>query len=671
MHLLKQTQTRLKEHFIGLDPIIDEVFQLMQTWYCIPEVQPRPIVINLWGVTGTGKSDLVRRIVNSLHFEDRFFHFDMGEVKNQRTPFIADRLGSFLDQEHDSPMIVCLDEFQKARTVNELEAEDEDPAMRSTWELLDTGTVSHEVYHYSYREDQFFSLIRLMEYARQHGIKVEQGRIVSKPKTFLKLERLSFNELSNDRPSFAELKEHPGIPLIHPSFYSDLFSYFRDEFEHIHTLKLHLLSLNLTESIRFVQRAYRASVKPKISCARKALIFVVGNLDEAFHLNSISADLDADQVYESSLKVTVSHIKRALQTRFKNEQIARLGNNHIIYPTISKYAYKKLIENTLRKRSESLMEKSGVHSTFSETYKNLIYSEGVYPTQGARPVLSSIQTFYESVFPSALVSGWQQNEPVKTLHFDYDRKEIVVSANSMDICRHKPSLPLEDIRNHRKTHAQALIAVHESGHGILYAMLYRAAPLELRSVTTDFEQLGSAILSNKDSIQTLEDLKRELIVHLGGLIAEELIFGKEHSTKGSRSDLKKATVLANEMILQFGLDERKSFRSFDDFTRYDSLPNFKEDQIKVQQLLDEAFQKGKGILEKEIVFLLELSDYLSTQPRILPDAFLEMAAEFGSAPLWKQSLKKEHQQYPFRDILSRRKKALKQSKINNTKTQTV
>src|SRR6185312_534920 len=70
----------------------------------------------------------------------------------------------------------------------------------------------------------------------------------------------------------------------------------------------------------------------------KMLVFICGNIDEAYQMsgNTNDADTCADVFHEFSKKINVVDIKQALSKRFKPEQVARFGNNHINYPSISK-----------------------------------------------------------------------------------------------------------------------------------------------------------------------------------------------------------------------------------------------------------------------------------------------------------------------------------------------
>ena len=63
----------LKSRFFGIDAIIDQILAGINSWYFFPEYQNRPLLINLWGMTGVGKSDLVKNLVELLGLESNFY----------------------------------------------------------------------------------------------------------------------------------------------------------------------------------------------------------------------------------------------------------------------------------------------------------------------------------------------------------------------------------------------------------------------------------------------------------------------------------------------------------------------------------------------------------------------------------------------------------------------
>ena len=61
---LEVARELLKREFVGIDAQIDDVIELVHAWYCFPEGQFRPTVINLVGMTGVGKTSLIESVVS-------------------------------------------------------------------------------------------------------------------------------------------------------------------------------------------------------------------------------------------------------------------------------------------------------------------------------------------------------------------------------------------------------------------------------------------------------------------------------------------------------------------------------------------------------------------------------------------------------------------------------
>ena len=116
--ILDKTRIQLKAEFIGIDRMIDEVIDNISSWYFFPSLQTKPVIINLWGLTGVGKSSLVKRIAELISFDEKFYHFDLGE-NNERDWEIKRKLENIYENVNGYPVILALDEFQHAKTLNE------------------------------------------------------------------------------------------------------------------------------------------------------------------------------------------------------------------------------------------------------------------------------------------------------------------------------------------------------------------------------------------------------------------------------------------------------------------------------------------------------------------------------------------------------------------------
>ena len=75
---LKNAQKELEKHFVGISDQITAIFSALEAWFCLPELLcGRPTIICLFGSTGVGKTDLVRRLVKALNYTDKYCEIEL------------------------------------------------------------------------------------------------------------------------------------------------------------------------------------------------------------------------------------------------------------------------------------------------------------------------------------------------------------------------------------------------------------------------------------------------------------------------------------------------------------------------------------------------------------------------------------------------------------------
>ena len=116
--LLAQATITLKKEFFGIDSVIDQIIESISPWYFFPHMQERPVVVNLWGMTGVGKSDLLQRLIQLLKLNDKYFHFDMSEIADGQTSLNTEFSMAYQAM-NKKPVIFAFDEFQLARSIDE------------------------------------------------------------------------------------------------------------------------------------------------------------------------------------------------------------------------------------------------------------------------------------------------------------------------------------------------------------------------------------------------------------------------------------------------------------------------------------------------------------------------------------------------------------------------
>ncbi len=182
--VLEDVAVQLKQDFIGLDSIIDDVISLVSPWFIFPESQMRPTIINLWGMTGTGKSAMVKRLVDLLEYKRQFVYFDLGEYNGEASSCLKSTFSYDLSYFHQKQVIICLDEFQLARTINEGNEEIPGENLRIIWELLDSGRFYHTFHINSFYTKRAMKLNRLLSKCHDKGVELYNGKIAAGVSTF-------------------------------------------------------------------------------------------------------------------------------------------------------------------------------------------------------------------------------------------------------------------------------------------------------------------------------------------------------------------------------------------------------------------------------------------------------------------------------------------------------
>ena len=663
--VLDNARKILKQEFIGINEIIDEIIDNVSSWFFLPDLQEKPVVVNLWGLTGVGKTSLVNRLVELLDFEDSFYRFDLGEKEGSFS--FRDSLDELCENNDSSPVIIALDEIQHSRTVSgPFRQEVDNDKNRMIWEMIDSGRIQYVEWKrglWSF-EDLIYKLLHLLK----AGVEVEKGVVVNNIELYCNEMRVSVGE--GERVLFVPDDEYETILE------------FAGEQLGLHLKKdvaKILLSFSANDTILFLNKVLKIGKRPSIKNFTKSLIFVLGNLDEAYTMSdNFSADIDADEFNKLSKKITVPKIKKALQNRFRNEQIARLGNIHIIYPALDKLSYQIIINNELKKYAKNLTNTFKIGVVFDNSINDIIYNEGVYPTQGVRPIFTSIHQVLKSKISFFYSVIFLKTLDIDSLHFsvrnrklacDYRKKQQNVYSLETDI-----TTTLENVRQTIKDDLQAITAVHESGHTVLSIVLLRTIPDVVYSITTDADSQGFVYSSFAWKYISRKELIPRVAMMLGGYVAEELIFGKENLTSGASSDIEKATEFLSTMYKNNGMGQTPIKYSIPIKEENDSYHQFGAVEEEIKNAIEEAKLLAEKTLKSEQKLLLSLADFLSDNRMLRKNdikRFVEKAIsnnvdfiEDGDYLFYREHLKKQIKnfqvsktsEYHFENVISLNKK---------------
>ena len=179
-----------------------------------------------------------------------------------------------------------------------------------------------------------------------------------------------------------------------------------------------------------------------------------------------------------------------------------------------------------------------------------------------------------------------------------------------------------------------ITAYHEAGHAILFQVLPDVGPVYTVSIIpTGNGAAGYTMpLPEKDEMfLTKGKMLQDIMVSLGGRIAEDIIFGD--ITTGASSDIKKATKMARKMVSRFGMSENIGVICYDDdddevfigrdlaHAKSHSEQVSGEIDREVKAIIDDCYAKAKAIILEHEGVLHKCAELLLEKEKISGDEF--------------------------------------------------
>ncbi len=179
-----------------------------------------------------------------------------------------------------------------------------------------------------------------------------------------------------------------------------------------------------------------------------------------------------------------------------------------------------------------------------------------------------------------------------------------------------------------------ITAFHEAGHAILFHVLPDVGPVySVSIIPTGAGAAGYTMpLPEKDEMfNTKGRMLQEIVVDLGGRVAEELIF--DDITTGASQDIKQATAMAKAMVTKYGMSENIGLICYDEddnevFIGRDlaHTKGYGENVAtlidqEVKRIIDECYAKARKIIHQYEKVLHQCADLLLEKEKISRDEF--------------------------------------------------
>lgn len=179
-----------------------------------------------------------------------------------------------------------------------------------------------------------------------------------------------------------------------------------------------------------------------------------------------------------------------------------------------------------------------------------------------------------------------------------------------------------------------ITAYHESGHAILFHLLPDVGPVHTISIIpTGMGAAGYTMpLPERDEMfNTRGKMLQNIIVSLGGRIAEELVF--DDITTGASQDIKQATETARSMVTKYGFSSKLGLINYDSdndevfigrdlaHTRPYGEEVASQIDIEVKNIIDECYEKARKMISDNMEVLEKSSKLLLEKEKVTREEF--------------------------------------------------
>jgi len=197
---------------------------------------------------------------------------------------------------------------------------------------------------------------------------------------------------------------------------------------------------------------------------------------------------------------------------------------------------------------------------------------------------------------AALFAARENAREVRMDHFERAKDKIMMGAERRSM------IMSEDEKK--------LTAYHEAGHAIVGLSVPEHDPVHKVTIIPRGRALGVTMyLPEQDRYSQSKTLLESRLASLyGGRVAEELIFGSDKVTTGASNDIHRATQLARDMVMKYGLSEELGPMTYGDeedevflgraVTQHKQVSEATARRIDevVRNLIDSAYNRARQIL---------------------------------------------------------------------------
>ena len=664
---LVSVKKKLKKTYRGIDKQIDTLVDNIASWYLGTATPNRPTIVNMWSMTGLGKTSLVRLLMQELGVSDKLIEITMtNETSNNKYQHTVLGQVTNVVQGARNNLCIFVDEFQNMQTITKEGESVKDTPYQDLWTLLSDGRFYTREEYLKKIDSLFSSAFDLWEMMHRHfttALDTFNTKDAEQTYGYEKYKQLQMwinrMDIYNGNDSYGtypitcsnnieSMFEFQVDDHHWKEDYSveDMLAFIKDLCEISKDNSIYLtMKVNMDFELEKLQKRFKgiffkslkkgnyASIINQIKeqaiqlsrtdidsalQAKNLLVIIAGNQDTLFKNSKdfMFSYKDVDYVHEVNSKLKWYDLKQVLLDSLRPEQISRLGMVHLIYPTLTKKAYNQIIKDHINILSSTAKKQYKCNITFSKEFISMVYKNGVFPTQGVRPLLSLLDSMIGGLVYE--ICGYNKGKNI-SFTIDEKTKELIATVGKNTI---KKKLLLEVSEKEEDCGGKFRLraAIHEAGHALVFMYKVGIAPtIDMAPLSTNAGAWTRTYIPEEveQEIGMLHEyMLSDIAMTLGGREAESIVFGERLLSAGCYCDLQEATSLSLRLARRYGYrgsggNGVSSNSSESSISAANSLTVFDESiQTGVAELLKDAAQEANAIITTCKPVMVEMVEYL-------------------------------------------------------------
>jgi cell division protease FtsH len=234
------------------------------------------------------------------------------------------------------------------------------------------------------------------------------------------------------------------------------------------------------------------------------------------------------------------------------------------------------------------------------------------------------------IFSSLLmeVTFWLIEEGYQSVKLEMEGDHVKATSGTA-VKSFKVDMRLSEQRAQITPNFRTMVAVHEAGHAVVYALLHKCAPFEVKVNVASFTggYMATAVASPY-KIETKAALRASLSVLFAGRCAEELVFGEDNASNGAESDFSAATNTASAYVRKWGFDRYTARIESGKAERISWVTRIEETDSRILGLLERAHNEARGLIEQNKAYFSVVVNALLEKGVLTQAEFIELSKPF-------------------------------------------